>query len=105
MLVFEHSAYEILQESLNPSQSNFQKERSCLTTNLDTRGSGILNPSIQQPLPGGTPLGDLVFQRTPFKESVVKPGTGESEYLFSLSSAPLSVTQQFPIVNIRLLSN
>lgn len=70
MLVFEHLAYELLQESMNPNQSNFQKERSCLTINLDTRGSGILNPGIQQLLPGETPLGDLVFQRTPFKARV-----------------------------------
>lgn len=70
MLVFEHLAYEIPQESLNPNQSNLQKVRSCLTMNLDTRGSGILIPGIQQLLPGGTPLGDLVFQSTPFKARV-----------------------------------
>lgn len=39
------------------------------------------------------------------QESVAKQGTGESEYLFSLSSAPLSVMQQLPVANTPLPSS
>lgn len=46
------------------------------------------------------------FREFPSKqESVAQPGTGESEYLFSLSSAPWSMAEQLPVTNTLLLSS